>query len=683
DKRAAISNWLKEIRFCKIRFADRPTHPNLTIRYQKLAQAYSLCTQYDSAMYYFQHALRFSAEVDTNASYFKLPTVEQVQYPHNVIPVLIERGKTLRGWSEAEKDVQRLKDAYESYLLATKLIDRLRKGFRSAGSKLLLSEDAIPTYEAAIQIAWQLFQKTGEARYRDELISLMEQNKASLLLEKLKESDIKTQLGVPDSVLENERELRIDIAYFQKLLYEKTEKALEADSAKIAELRQKIFAREESLRQLQDVLERDYPEYYQLKFVEEVAGLSSIRNQLLQSEDQMIEYFWGDSSLIVLGINENDVFYHQIPIAEVEPNLIAFREILTNRKAVQQNSNGAASLSTYQSLAYQLYQQLIEPVVPRSGKSKHLLIVPDGPLALLPFDLLIDSNKKADLGFRNLPYLLKSFDLHYAYSATLLIGQPKRKEAEQYYAGYAPSYGETDLYAEARDFSPLDSGVRDGFSPLLYNEQEVEQIADQFAGNYWTGADASEDRFKMTASKYRILHLAMHAFTNDDSPNLSGLVFSPSSPNATTEAEDGILHTYEIFDLRLQADLAVLSACNTGIGKIQKGEGVMSLARAFTYAGCPSLLMSLWQADDEATREVMQLFFEYIDEGHTKAEALRLAKLDFLAQTDRPHPHYWGAFVVIGKNDPLKESRSWPWLLGIGAIVIGGLFAYPKLKNAA
>ncbi|MEL7533209.1 MAG: CHAT domain-containing protein, partial [Bacteroidota bacterium] len=679
----AVPYSLKAIRGINKRFEKRPTHPDIYSRYLIAAQAYSLCTQYDSAMYYFQHALRFSAEVDTNQSYFKLPTIEEVRYPHNVIPVLIERGKTLKAWYQAEGDLARLKDAYQSYLLATQLIDRLRKGFRSAGSKLLLSEDAIPTYESAIQLAWQLYQTTGEESYRDQIISLMEQNKASLLLERLKESDIKTQLGVPDSVLEKERELRIDIAYYQKLLYQKTENGNEADSSKVSELRQKIFGREESLRQLQDLLARDYPEYHQLKYAESVANLHSIRSQLLQDDEMMIEYFWGDSSLIVLGIGEADLQYHTVPIAEVEPKLEAFREILTNRQAVKQSGNSLANVAKYQKLAYELYQQLIEPIVPRRDKNQSLLIVPDGPLALLPFDLLVASETDTNAHFRTLDYLLQRHNLYYAYSATLLIDQPEKAEAEQYYAGFAPSYGETDLYAEASDFSPLDSGVRGGFSPLLYNQQEVKNIAKQFSGSYWTGAEASEARFKMSAEKYRILHLAMHAFTNDDSPNLSGLVFSPASPNATNETEDGILHTYEIYDLDLKADLAVLSACNTGIGKIQRGEGVMSLARAFTYAGCPSLLMSLWQADDEATREIMRIFFDKMDEGYTKSEALRLAKLDFLGQTDLAHPHYWGAFLVIGKNTPLQGVKYWPWLLGLGAALLTGLLAYPRLKKAA
>ncbi|MEL6846260.1 MAG: CHAT domain-containing protein, partial [Bacteroidota bacterium] len=285
--------------------------------------------------------------------------------------------------------------------------------------------------------------------------------------------------------------------------------------------------------------------------------------------------------------------------------------------------------------------------------------------------------------FRTLPYLLRRTNVHYAYSATLLLDQQPREAAEEYYAGYAPTYGDTDLYAQARDYTPLDSGVRDGFSPLLYNQQEVAGIALQYEGQYWTGNDASEAKFKLTADKYRILHLAMHAFTHDETPNLSGLVFSPPSENAQSASEDGILHTYEIYDLKLNADLAVLSACNTGIGKLQKGEGVMSLARAFTYAGCPSLLMSLWQADDEATRKVMDGFFANLQDGLSKSTALKQAKLDFLANTDRPHPHYWGAFVVIGQDQPVKSNKYWPWLLGLGTLALGALIAYPKLKKVA
>ena len=173
----------------------------------------------------------------------------------------------------------------------------------------------------------------------------------------------------------------------------------------------------------------------------------------------------------------------------------------------------------------------------------------------------------------------------------------------------------------------------------------------------------------------------MHAFSNAETPLLSGLAFT-SDTNST---EDGFLHTAEIYELPLRAELAVLSACNTGYGKLIKGEGAMSLARAFRYAGCPSVAMSLWSVDDESTASIMQDFYKYLDEGFTKDQALRKAKVDYLSKSKKPHPYFWAPFILIGDEAPLSRGAGIPiWLYVISSIllfiVILLLYNYKKRK---
>ena len=143
---------------------------------------------------------------------------------------------------------------------------------------------------------------------------------------------------------------------------------------------------------------------------------------------------------------------------------------------------------------------------------------------------------------------------------------------------------------------------------------------------------------------------------------------------------DGFLHAYEIYNLPLQARLAVLSACETGVGELVKGEGVMSLARAFHYAGCPSVVTSLWKVDDEATAQLMQYFYENLANGKTKSTALREAKLSYLknAPESKKHPLYWAGFVLIGDDSEiiLQESRNGKWLGALGSIVLLSLIVW-------
>ena len=172
-------------------------------------------------------------------------------------------------------------------------------------------------------------------------------------------------------------------------------------------------------------------------------------------------------------------------------------------------------------------------------------------------------------------------------------------------------------------------------------------------GVFFNGTFANEQAFKETAKDYGIIHLAMHGVLDNRSPILSSLVFSED----TTVTEDNFLRAYEIAQLDLNADLVVLSACETGYGQFQQGEGIMSLAHSFTYAGASSVLMSLWQVNDFSTGVIMKGFYTNMAKGMPKDKALQKAKLMYLqeATTDlTQHPAFWAAFVQQGNNEPLK-----------------------------
>jgi len=209
--------------------------------------------------------------------------------------------------------------------------------------------------------------------------------------------------------------------------------------------------------------------------------------------------------------------------------------------------------------------------------------------------------------------------------------------------------------------------TRQSLSPLPYNQPEALKIQQETGGQVLLGEAATESAFKQKANQYGILHFATHARVGDEHPNYSHLVFAKGKDTL----EDRYLHAYELYNMRLHVDLAVLSACETGIGKVQRGEGIMSLSRAFKYAGCPNIVTSLWKAEDQSTQEIMVDFYKKLKEGKGKAEALRQAKLDYLARADqsRTHPFFWGAFILIGDDAPVKFSNT-QWMWWIGAVVV-------------
>jgi CHAT domain-containing protein len=176
------------------------------------------------------------------------------------------------------------------------------------------------------------------------------------------------------------------------------------------------------------------------------------------------------------------------------------------------------------------------------------------------------------------------------------------------------------------------------------------------------------------ANQYRVIHLATHSIVDDENPSFSRLIFSAGSDST----EDGHLHSYELYNLHLNADLVTLSACNTGFGKIQEGEGIMSLARGFAYAGCPNIVMSLWPASDKATAHLMEMFYQGLAAGLSKDAALRKAKLQYLNEADAlsANPYFWSSFVFMGEPSPLKTTMP---VRGVVAIMAGSILVISGL----
>ena len=222
--------------------------------------------------------------------------------------------------------------------------------------------------------------------------------------------------------------------------------------------------------------------------------------------------------------------------------------------------------------------------------------------------------------------------------------------------------------------------LRDTGDDLPGTRKEIKAIANIIDGQYYYGSEAIEANFKKNASRYNILHLALHGEVDNEHPENSKLYFTKNKDSI----EDNLLYSHELFALDIPAELTVLSACNTGIGKIAKGEGIMSLGTAFQYAGTKSLLLSSWEVSDQTTPTLMKYFYTNLKEGMNKAKALQQAKLQYLnaADINRTHPFYWGGFYLVGDHAPISFSPNsyLYWILGFSvlAVILLSLFWYRK-----
>ena len=266
------------------------------------------------------------------------------------------------------------------------------------------------------------------------------------------------------------------------------------------------------------------------------------------------------------------------------------------------------------------------------------------------------------MDFRSLSYLIYKFRVNYSYSATLLFTDKHNVNTSQrQLLAFAPTYenvGEIndDKFPSFRDYSNY-------LVPLKFISEEIENICSIMESDRYEGFEATEEVFREQAPYYDILHLAMHTLINDENPMYSQLVFTLN--NDTLEENDGLLNTYEIFNINLSARMVVLSACNTGYGKLRKGEGIMSLARGFIFAGVPSIIMTLWAVEDQSGSILMSEFYENLVSGQEIDAALREAKLQYLQNADQlgAHPYLWSGYVSIGATNPLVESHRLRYLI--------------------
>lgn len=562
--------------------------------------------------------------------------------------------KILRSKAKADIPVH----AFESYDRALKLADEIAQGYTNDAARIQLEKDRREICEEAMAVAGQLYMVP-------EAFSIAEESKAVLLLENTKDQQAKTIAGVPDSLIEKERDLRIELAYYKTNLYQSQKNK---DTAAIASFEKHIFASERQLEDFKSQLEHDFPAYFHLKYTKPGIGLADLMRQLPQ-KTSVLQYFVGKEFIYCFVISHDSVkLQTQYLGYKVKTNLHNYQKSLTDFSFIVSDQKKADSLHIESARA--LFQLLM---IPKNAGEK-LIIIPDDFLAQLNFGTLL-SDSLTENNYATLPYLSNMYSVSYAYSSAFLGDNLRASQKRNNkFAGFAPSYTLVDYTSVDSAMHPMTAlAMRSGHLPLPGAAEEVNMISKLMNGESWLDEDATETNFKLHGGDYGVLHLAMHSLLNDEEPRYSELLFNHNKDTIN----DGYLTIAEIYNLKLNAQMVVLSACSSGFGKIQHGEGPISLSRAFSYAGCPSVVMSLWKVPDLVTTKIMAGFYQNLSDGLPKDEALRKAQQKFVAENDDPlyrHPYYWAGFVVIGDTSPLESySDLYYWLGGVVLAALGAL----------
>lgn len=562
------------------------------------------------------------------------------------IPLKLLKNKSISLNNLANKD--NYKTTVETVNLGIKTLDTLKPTFRSQADQLFLIEDAFPLFESGLEASYQLHATSNDDTFIDLAFLYSEKSKSVLLLEALLGSKATQFANIPDYILERESELKSEITYLEKQI-----KNSEDDKAKQEDA---LFNLKEEYRQLVRKLETDYKNYYDLKYNTATLSLDETQKALAKNE-LLISYFYGNNAIYAISLDRNTKKMVRIPIdADFEVNIKKVYRMLSNPKS----DTGALG-----NVTHEIYVRLLEPIL-KSDNQKKLIIIADGLLNYIPFEAL---NTEPE----GITYLAENHSISYVSSATLLSELRQRQPKEHTILAFAPSFDGT---------ASVSNPDRGKLLPLPNNKKEVEQILTYFNGRSFMDGEASLINFKSQLSSFGMVHLATHAIFDDVAPEFSYLAFSQNG-----NAMEDLLYVADLYNLKINADLVTLSACESGIGDLKRGEGFMSLARGFFYSGAASIANTLWKINDASTTILMNSFYKNLSKGDSKDVALQKAQVEFLnvnRQNGFSHPYYWAGFVISGNTSPLVTPINWKWMLiGTIILVVGGFFYFGFRKRNA
>lgn len=626
--------------------------------------------------------------------------------PAYSISLLLDKGLYMSGLQlkaevlleayNATKDILNLERAFEYSQLSMEVFEGQLSDFYIEKSKLSMLVKAKDVYERSIFIALKLYEQKGEMKHLDAAFQSAERGKALILKNQLQQLEGLLALSLPEEIRRNEQELR----YKTQLLETDLGSKYEGDNFRKIRLDTDL-----QYQALLKKIERAAPQYFYLRYYIPQFSIEAIQTKLA-ADEVLLSYYQGQEHYYIFAISKQGVQHYynlqNAPLAERKkgklklgptaaqtaksgfpvPNPKKKKEpkfpkpdvgIYTKytekeldlKTSVTKGMRGVVKLSQKQFIeaSHSLYRRLIEPVQDILKNKKQLIIIPHGDLHFVSFETLLKQKPKKKPKYHKLKYLIKDYSVAYLNTAEFLQSKTASKERNVIrLAAFAPVFNPSDSIGYTLNAGDLifdttyvnDSGLRallpdrSSFKELEYSEKEVQAILKTLAkkgieGKAFFKDKATETLLKDSLSRFNYLHLASHSFVHPTHPNLSGLALIEDG------GEDGILFAGEVVNLDLKnVDLVVLSSCESGTGTLVKGEGLLSLNRAFQMAGAQKVLSTKWKISDKASAQLMALFYDKLLDGASHSEALRYAKLKMIKKSKTATPRLWAGYILNG-----------------------------------
>ena len=500
---------------------------------------------------------------------------------------------------------------------ALELIEYMRDRIKFSDSKYSLMEYSQKIINTTIEATYQLYDINSSEKLAVDFLKLVEKNHHVVLKSSLLDIRAHEFSEIPDSIIYEERQLRSELTSLENKILNSTEEIINEDS-----LTNKAIEYDDYIM----MLEKTYPDYHYLKYKRPEFNIFPIINNL--KENELILEFTSDSK-----------FYYVIIISNVGINVVKLSEKidLDSKIDLFLKSLKKVNKKPFVINGNEIYNEIFSPLsYYLDGKNK-LFIIPDGKLSELPFDALVTEYPiKKRYNFSELKYLINDVEINYLISSTFFNNPPTQNKIRSF-LGIAP----------VNEFSS-DNNIQ--YNDLIQSEVEVLEIESRFKNKNFRAQtliknDATESQVKELANhQYDVIHFATHGILNKNEPKLSALLF-----HKTDELNDGILYSSKLFNLNLNAELVVLSSCESGSGEFQVGEGILSLMQGIFYAGAHNLIYTLWKVDDQITSEFMINFYDELLKTNDISAALHQSKLKMIKNPKTANPRTWSGYSLISK----------------------------------
>ena len=511
------------------------------------------------------------------------------------------------------------KKAMEAYALSFQIEDLFSNLLVYENSKIINQIRIRNRTEKCIAIYDFLYKKENKIAYIECAFQLSERTKSGVLKSYL--SNKKTA----------SREETLHLEQLQNWSNEIVKEQQKGDLANVSKINEAIKKQNELMLSLKKIRQKN-----QVNSAENI-DLKSLYLKLEKDKAIMVEYFLGFENMYVFTLANQRIKLEHINITDTAiPKIISFLDYFSDANKITDNISG------YNHYGNSLYKIL---KLPTNTTYQNLLIVPDGLLNFLPFEALI-TKESTTTNFAQMHYFLNDFRIAYNNSATFYLEGKPISSVKKSVLGVFPVFEKTNY-------------------ELMFSKAEMQFIKTNFDGQFFDNSNATFDNFKRNVANYSILHLSTHATSGDT-----------ETPASIKFYDQEILYS-ELYNLNLNPDLVVLSACETGIGKLYKSEGAMSIARGFQFAGAQNLLFSLWKVNDYTTSVFMENFYKNIKKGESYLDANANAKLDFLKDKSisnaKKSPYYWSAFVYYGGIETGETPTNYYFYI-LGLLILIGLF---------